>query len=237
MAHRGKRADSRIVIVGAGPAGLATAYYLKQNGYQNVTVLEKLGRVGGLCRTITEDYRSFDLGANYVTKAYKETLKLARQVHASTYVEPVIAAVEVPEDTSQPTQFKTILQAVREDRQTGKPRPLLMMLWEAVRFIWWRWRVSSIVDQPTMERIDRHPELCVTFEKWLDDHNIKYLKTLFEIPITMMGFGYIDEIAAPYALKYMTIRTFIPMVIKAFPFLAWLAPWPKRLPQSKPIRR
>ena len=62
MADRGKKADSRIVIVGAGPAGLATAYYLKQNGYRNVTVLEKLGRVGGLCRTITEDYQSFDLG-------------------------------------------------------------------------------------------------------------------------------------------------------------------------------
>ncbi len=54
---------ARILILGAGPGGLAAAYYLRKYGYKNVTVFEKLGRVGGLCRTVTEDYQSFDLGA------------------------------------------------------------------------------------------------------------------------------------------------------------------------------
>ncbi|MCW5318115.1 FAD-dependent oxidoreductase [Nostoc sp. KVJ3] len=34
--------DARICIVGAGAAGLSTAYFLKKQGYRNVVVLEKL---------------------------------------------------------------------------------------------------------------------------------------------------------------------------------------------------
>ena len=47
--------DKRIAIVGAGPAGLSTALFLSKNGYHNVTVFEKLGRIGGLCDSITVD--------------------------------------------------------------------------------------------------------------------------------------------------------------------------------------
>jgi phytoene dehydrogenase-like protein len=52
--------NATIVIVGAGPAGLSTAWFLSKNGYHNVTVLEKLGRVGGLCKSLTVDGMSYD---------------------------------------------------------------------------------------------------------------------------------------------------------------------------------
>ena len=38
-----------ILVIGAGPAGLSAAYYLKKHGFKNVTIMERLGRVGGLC--------------------------------------------------------------------------------------------------------------------------------------------------------------------------------------------
>ncbi|MGV0108067.1 hypothetical protein NSTCB13_06982 [Nostoc sp. DSM 114160] len=79
--------DARICIVGAGAAGLSTAYFLKKQGYRNVLVLEKAGRVGGLCCSITYNSRSFDLGANYLTPAYKEVLKMAEEVGAQLYSE------------------------------------------------------------------------------------------------------------------------------------------------------
>ena len=71
---------ARIAILGAGPAGLAAAQYLKERGYDDVLILEKLGRTGGLCKTITDGYQSFDLGANYLTPAYRETKRFARMV-------------------------------------------------------------------------------------------------------------------------------------------------------------
>ena len=58
---------ARICIVGAGPAGLATAHRLHAEGFTKVTVLEKLPQLGGLCLTYEFEGRAFDLGANYVT--------------------------------------------------------------------------------------------------------------------------------------------------------------------------
>lgn len=71
--------NANIVIVGAGPAGLSTAWFLSKHGFHKVTVLEKLGRIGGLCKSLTVDGMSYDLGANYVTWAYQETLEIANR--------------------------------------------------------------------------------------------------------------------------------------------------------------
>jgi cation diffusion facilitator CzcD-associated flavoprotein CzcO len=58
--------NARIVIVGAGPAGLSTAWFLHKHGFDNVTVIERLGRIGGLCKSLTVDGMSYDLGAPFI---------------------------------------------------------------------------------------------------------------------------------------------------------------------------
>ena len=218
---------SRIVIVGAGPAGLATARYLRQQGFSDVTILEKLGRVGGLCHTITEDGRSYDLGANYVTAAYTETLKLAREVRATTYTEPAYTAVSAPEDGS-PVRYERLIDAVRRDSKTGEIHPLWTVLRAAIKYAWLRFELRAVIDRPTFAGIEEHPELCISFADWLGKHDIACLTTMFEIPITMMGYNYLEYIAAPYALKYMSLATYVPMVLKGIPIIGALVPWPKR---------
>jgi protoporphyrinogen oxidase len=74
--------QARILILGAGPGGLSAAHFLSRHGFKNVTVFEKLGRVGGMCRSVTEDNQSFDLGAVFVSSAYREVLRMARCVGA-----------------------------------------------------------------------------------------------------------------------------------------------------------
>src|SRR5512140_51223 len=93
--------DAKIVIVGAGPAGLSTAWFLSNNGFHNVTVLEKLGRGVGLCKSLTFDGMSFDLGANYVTWAYQETLKIAESLGADTYPEKPYISIELSDDETK----------------------------------------------------------------------------------------------------------------------------------------
>jgi protoporphyrinogen oxidase len=56
-------APIHVVVLGAGPAGLATGHELVANGVA-VTVLERNSYVGGLCRTIHEGGYRFDLGGH-----------------------------------------------------------------------------------------------------------------------------------------------------------------------------
>ena len=50
---------SKVLIVGAGMAGLTAAAYLGQENYQ-VLLLEKNDRIGGLVHTFNQDGFSFD---------------------------------------------------------------------------------------------------------------------------------------------------------------------------------
>lgn len=217
---------TRIAIIGAGPAGLAAAYYLKALGYTQVTVFERLGRVGGLCRSITDGYRSFDLGGNYVTPAYRETLRIARSVGACTMKahEYIAARVEGGE-----FRYYDLYDLVRQDPQDPERRIGLFVFARAiVRFGWLRFKLRSKLDGPTLATVDEDKDLCISFEEWLGRNDLLALRGLFEIPITMMGYGFLDEIAAPYALKYMSLRTYLAMVQRGIPGLKRLSRWPRR---------
>jgi phytoene desaturase len=61
--NREKQAK-RVVIVGAGPGGLATAMLLARSGVQ-VTVVEKHSRVGGRTATLEQDGFKFDIGPTF----------------------------------------------------------------------------------------------------------------------------------------------------------------------------
>jgi len=55
-------AKNKILIIGAGPAGLAAAYKLSQEPNTEVIIWEKCSLVGGLAKTIKYQDFSFDLG-------------------------------------------------------------------------------------------------------------------------------------------------------------------------------
>jgi len=59
-----EKQPKRVVIVGAGPGGLATAMLLARSGVQ-VTVVEKHGRVGGRTATMEQDGFKFDIGPTF----------------------------------------------------------------------------------------------------------------------------------------------------------------------------
>ena len=52
-----------IVVIGAGPAGLAAAYELSKKGIRPV-VIEKADTVGGIARTETYKGYHFDIGGH-----------------------------------------------------------------------------------------------------------------------------------------------------------------------------
>lgn len=61
--------QKKVVILGAGPAGLAAALELVENGY-GVTVIEREGSVGGISKTIQYKGYRFDVGGHrFFTKS------------------------------------------------------------------------------------------------------------------------------------------------------------------------
>ncbi len=68
------KSQPRIAIIGAGPAGLSAAWFLKQNGYRSVRVFEKADRVGGKCLTFPFDGRRFDLAAHEMLAGYGDVM-------------------------------------------------------------------------------------------------------------------------------------------------------------------
>jgi len=69
----------KILIIGAGPAGLTAAYELARNG-QQVTLIEKDKQVGGISKTINYKGYYFDLGGHRFFTKYPEVEKIWKEI-------------------------------------------------------------------------------------------------------------------------------------------------------------
>lgn len=78
---------NEVIIVGAGIAGLAAAYALKQEGI-TVRVLEAAGRVGGRMTSDTVGDRIVDCGAQFLSASYTVIPELARQLGLTGEMQP-----------------------------------------------------------------------------------------------------------------------------------------------------
>lgn len=201
-----KDTQPRIGIIGGGAAGLSAGYFLKERGYQNVTIFEKESRIGGKCFSLTVGGNSFDLGANYVTSSYKEVERLARIFDAKLYTEGNLRAYDY-----QNHQFSSLFKAATRNKS------ILSLGWQALKFIYKRWCLNRYITpkRPGFKGIAAHPELTQPFEDWLNANGLSDLETLFEVPISSMGYGKLKEIPTAYALTYMTVNTFLDLSLAA----------------------
>ena len=72
--HEGKFFEEKIAVIGAGPAGMSAAYYLREKGYP-VTVFEKEKRPGGM---LLNGIPSFRLEKNVIPKNSNTESKLLK---------------------------------------------------------------------------------------------------------------------------------------------------------------
>jgi|WetSurMetagenome_2_1015567.scaffolds.fasta_scaffold00768_7 protoporphyrinogen oxidase len=72
---------ARVVILGAGPAGLGAAIGALSRGFSDVTVLEAADAPGGLCRSVRHAGVDFDLGSHRLHPASRgEVLSLVQRL-------------------------------------------------------------------------------------------------------------------------------------------------------------
>ncbi|MGC9057418.1 MAG: NAD(P)/FAD-dependent oxidoreductase [Candidatus Saccharicenans sp.] len=75
----------KILIIGAGPAGLTAGYELVKSGHQ-VIILEKEGQVGGISKTINYHGYLFDLGGHRFFTKYEQVEKIWKEVLPNDFI-------------------------------------------------------------------------------------------------------------------------------------------------------
>ncbi len=193
--------DRRVGIIGAGPAGISVAMYLRDSGHRNVTILERRERVGGKCFSLHHDGEVFDLGANYLTPAYRETLRIARNVGATIHPAPSRRSFDLATGNYHST-LSSVLSGVG----------LLSFGLAAVKYLYWTRRYRELANKPGFEDVGSIPDLHQSLGAWLDAHGMNALRRLFIVPIEIFGYGYVDEVPVPYVFKYMNTPNFMLML-------------------------
>ena len=80
-------AKGAVVVIGAGMAGLTTAYHLAKAGHK-VMVLEARDRVGGRILTLCDSGMPIEVGAEFVHGEKVETWQWIRQARLPTHQVP-----------------------------------------------------------------------------------------------------------------------------------------------------
>lgn len=83
---------AKVIVIGAGPAGLSAAFHLKQHGIE-VQVLEKEGVPGGRVRSVRHNGFIIDRGASFLSSAYRETFELINQLGLQNELQPLETAL------------------------------------------------------------------------------------------------------------------------------------------------
>ncbi len=188
----------KVAIIGAGASGIATAYYLKQAGYSHITLFEKSDRIGGKCYTFRHGEYEYDLGANYITPYYHEVLKIAKELDLKTQPAPQRKSFDLTTGNFLNTLRTTLM---------GKS--LLKFGAASAKYLYLAYKYRKAINQPGFAALEACPELCHPFGKWLDINGMSILRQLFLIPVTIFGYGALDDVPTPYVLKYMDAKNFM----------------------------
>lgn len=183
-----RRVDHKIVIVGAGPSGLTTAYYLIKAGLsrRNIVILEKTNRVGGQSNSRVIDGYHVEAGTSYLTNHYKCITDIAYKTDVKLANLPSLLYASV-------TDTKTVPLTIHYTKSIGLFR----------RFIRTRrkeWLSKGQLYNPTLK------DNRLTFRMWLRKYA---LEELLDDPLYVGAFyaqlyGWADTVSAHNALQWMT---------------------------------
>nr|CAG8565796.1 15096_t:CDS:10 [Entrophospora candida] len=184
--------SSRIGIIGAGPAGISAAHFLKKEGYTNVIILESDSHIAGKSSTCYVDGRGFDVGALMVGNNYKNIKSLAKELNCQMD-KFTGRALNIDVDNNKN-------QIMVDD--TDKICIYSHLLPHTNHYLKERSAYEKI-SLPGHGNLSEN-NLYAPISQWLKDTKMEYLKDAWSLAYTSAGYGYIqDDIPAAYFLKFI----------------------------------
>lgn len=210
--------NTRICIIGAGPAGLAAAYYLEKEGYFNYTIYERQNRVGGKCWSLEYKGRKYEMGAA-MAAATCNTLHEIEEYCGIQHDGPRMRAKFRSSDGKIIRPWKpehNLSKAIRLIRikiQLKKFAHILETKYFGYSLNGHRGLSEGKYDgfMTNGEHIagvnDSLKDLALPFTEFLRINHVKMLRDVWLCPVTSFGYGYFDEIPAAYVLKGLDFHT------------------------------
>jgi predicted NAD/FAD-binding protein len=187
---------ARICILGAGAGGLSAAWYLRQRGFSEITMVERNPEVGGKCRSWTADGALCELGAIGVFPCYTRVHAFLERYGMKVEPVPSYQLVQADGDASAP--LSQVYRGLSLPSQLG-------FFLDLQRYRSLRRSLAPHLDGPDGLVDIREAGLHERFDLFLREHDLQRLERMFHICVTNYGYGFLDEIPAAYALKYLSV--------------------------------
>ena len=215
----------RIAIIGGGPAGLSAGMYLEQAGYENYTIYERNGWVGGKCHSPEYKGRRYELGAIMGVPSYY-AIHDVEEFCGITHDGPRlnrnykdlkgnVVAPFAPK--KHPLSAPRLLRMKSQIKKFGE---LLATKYKGYDINGHRGvaqgRYDGYAVSPERERVEgENPnlkDLALPFKDFCELNGVELVQDVWIGPFTSFGYGYFDEIPAAYVLKYLdafTVKQFL----------------------------
>lgn len=210
----GKQQQPRIAIIGAGPAGMSAAWFLKQNGYRDVRVFEKIERVGGKCLSFDYEGRQFDMAAHEMLAGYGDVMDIATALKV-----PTTGYQDVLVYDRGSRRYMDMLTATQSGGY-GK----LQVVWASLRYTWMLLTRFRKFSQPGSGFANAPPELLQPLASWLKQRRLEALQETILFVMKVQGFGRLDQIPAAYFVKFQGLRNWLSNVLHVAGLVQY---WPR----------
>ena len=212
--------NTRIAIIGAGPAGLSAGMYLEQAGYDNYTILERNDHVGGKCNSPTFNGRRYEMGAIMGVPSYY-AVHDAEVFAGITHDGPQLnrnyknkdgKVIEPFNPKKNPLQIPKLMKMRNQVKKLGE---ILETKYKGYDVNGHRGVAQGRYDgdavTPEREHISgENPnlkDLAMPFKDFCEMNGVELTQDIWIGPFTSFGYGYFDEIPAAYVLKYLDFQT------------------------------
>lgn len=211
--------NTRIAIIGGGPAGLSAGMYLEQAGFENYTIFERNGWVGGKCHSPEYNGRRYEMGAIMGVPSYyavHDVEEFCGITHDGpklnrNYKDEHGKKID-PFNPHNPLHAPRLLKMRSQVKKLGE---LLETKYKGYDVNGHRGvaqgRYDGYAVTPTREHVSGENEnlkdLALPFREFCKKNGVELCEDIWIGPFTSFGYGYFDEIPAAYVLKYLDFQT------------------------------
>ncbi|MEL7130182.1 MAG: FAD-dependent oxidoreductase [Pseudomonadota bacterium] len=184
----GSAGRKKVVILGGGPGGLTIGKFLREDPRLEVVVLEKEGRIGGRCLSVSYSDHIVEFGTCYAVFAHRRLLKWMRR-----------NKIKLRRIKTQLMDGEVVMRYVRG----GDGAPLVV---QAIRYLLKRRGLMR-----RLERGDRAAavEASRPAAEWLRENKLYKIERLMHRVVTTLGYGYLSEVPLLHALRWVNFDMFL----------------------------